>query len=126
MNLEETFAVIRPDHSVDVAPVTPSLYEQLDQKYDQFRDHSLVALHEFVSDWGVWERHPAGDEIVVLLSGAATLTLRHDDGDETVALAEAGTFVIVPRNTWHTAHIGTPTRMLFITPGEGTENREQI
>jgi hypothetical protein len=31
--------------------------------------------------------------------------------------------VVVPRNTWHTARVSGTTRMLFITPGEGTEIR---
>ncbi len=34
------------------------------------------------------------------------------------------TFVVVPKNTWHTAKVHAPTMMLFVTPGEGTENRE--
>jgi quercetin dioxygenase-like cupin family protein len=48
-----------------------------------------------------------------------------DRGDECVRLSEPGTFVIVPKNTWHTARIHAPTRMLFVTPGEGTVNAEQ-
>lgn len=36
----------------------------------------------------------------------------------------ASTFVVVPRGTWHTAKVHAATTMLFITPGEGTENRE--
>ena len=46
-------------------------------------------------------------------------------GDETVRLSEPGAFVIVPRGTWHTAKVNVPTTMLFVTPGQGTENREQ-
>ena len=34
-----------------------------------------------------------------------------------------GDYVIVPRGTRHTARIRKPARMLFITPGEGTETR---
>lgn len=29
---------------------------------------------------------------------------------------------VVPRNSWHTARMAQAARMLFITPGEGTEN----
>ena len=35
-----------------------------------------------------------------------------------------GSFVVVPKNTWNTAKVHAPTTMLFVTPGEGTENRE--
>ena len=30
---------------------------------------------------------------------------------------------IVPRGTSHTAHTNAPTTMLFVTPGEGTQNK---
>jgi hypothetical protein len=29
----------------------------------------------------------------------------------------------VPRGTWHTTKVHAPSSMLFITPGEGTQNR---
>jgi mannose-6-phosphate isomerase-like protein (cupin superfamily) len=126
MKLNETFAVLKPDLSVESVQVSPNIYQELDARFDNFRSHVLVSSHEFDSDWGVWERHPAGDEIVVLLSGAATLTLRKDSGDEAIDLQEPGSCVVVPRDTWHTAHVSKTTRMLFITPGEGTENRADI
>ena len=50
------------------------------------------------------------------------MIVRTESGDEHVELTETDAYVIVPRNTWHTAKVTTPTRMLFITPGEGTEN----
>jgi quercetin dioxygenase-like cupin family protein len=40
-----------------------------------------------------------------------------------VSLTEPGSFVIVPKGTWHTARIAKPTSMLFVTPGEGTQNK---
>ena len=64
----------------------------------------------------------AGDEIVVLLSGEAVFLLDRGSCEEAVRLAEPGRYVIVPKGTWHTARIATSAAMLFITPGEGTEN----
>jgi hypothetical protein len=52
------------------------------------------------------------------------MLLRTADGDESIRLEEPGTNVVVARGIWHTAQTSEPTRMLFITPGEGTENRE--
>ena len=43
--------------------------------------------------------------------------------EEHVQLNTPGEFVMVPRGVWHTARIATRASMLFITPGEGTENR---
>jgi mannose-6-phosphate isomerase-like protein (cupin superfamily) len=123
MNLQRTFAVIKPELTVETIDVSPTLYEDLDVRFDQFRSHQLVSTHEFTADWPTWERHPHGDEIVILLSGAATMVLQREPGQELVELNAPGEYVVVPRNTWHTARVRTTTRMLFITPGEGTENR---
>ena len=51
------------------------------------------------------------------------MILDRSGSEETVHLSEAGSFVIVPRDTWHTARTSTPTRMLFVTPGQGTRNK---
>jgi len=34
-----------------------------------------------------------------------------------------GDFVVVPRRVWHAAKVHRPSRLLFITPGEGTCTR---
>ncbi len=73
----------------------------------------------------MWEQHPAGDEIVVLLTGKAELVLRQDSGDQAMLLAEPGGFVVIPQSTWHTARFSEPSTMLFITPGEGTRNESE-
>lgn len=122
MKLQKTFAVLKPDLSVETVDVSPTLYADLDAQFDQFRSCVLVSTHEFSADWPTWERHPAGDEIVVLLSGAATMVLRTDAGPVPVELKDPGAFVVVPRNSWHTARVAQSASMLFITPGEGTEN----
>ena len=123
MRLQDTFAVIKPDLSVATVDVSPTLYQDLDSRFDQFKSHQLVSTYEFTADWPTWERHPQGDEIVILLSGAATMVLQLESRQALVELAVPGEYLVVPRNTWHTARIRSATRMLFITPGEGTENR---
>lgn len=75
----------------------------------------------FTEDWPTWEIHPAGDELVVLLAGKVDMVLRLADGDRVVPLEHRGA-VVVPRGTWHTARVHAPSEMLFVTPGEGTEN----
>lgn len=121
MNLESTFVVLQPDRSAVPVAVTPTIWQELDQRFDDFKGRVLVSCFSFERDWDTWEMHPAGDEIVCLLSGRATLEL---EGRGTLAeLSVPGSYVIVPRGTWHTAHTAVPTRMLFITPGEGTQNK---
>jgi uncharacterized cupin superfamily protein len=123
VKLDETFAVLKPDLSIDTVAVTPSIYAELDARFDNFKSHVLVSSHLFEADWGAWEKHPAGDEIVILTSGAASLRIKMASGENVIELREPGSFAIVPRDTWHTAEIREPTRMMFVTPGEGTENR---
>jgi mannose-6-phosphate isomerase-like protein (cupin superfamily) len=124
-NLADTFSVLDPDLNVNLAKVTPTLYQELDADFDGFAGHVLISMHDFSADWPTWERHPAGDEIVLLLSGSVTLVVQMGAAKQSIKLTEPGAYIVIPRNTWHTARVATPTRMLFITPGEGTENQEQ-
>lgn len=123
LGLASTFAVLRSDQGVVPVPVTPTVYEELDRQFDGFAGHWLVSAHSFDADWPTWEIHPAGEDIVYLLSGAAEMVPDRNGTEENIGVSEAGTCVIVPRGTWHTARISTPTAMLFITPGEGTEKK---
>lgn len=120
--MTDTFAVLTPELGIRPEPVTDDLYQRLDRDYDDFEGHSLVSCHAFERDWDVWELHPAGDELVVLLEGEVTLVLRQDGADTETTLSKPLSYVIVPRNTWHTARTNVATRMLFLTPGEGTRN----
>jgi quercetin dioxygenase-like cupin family protein len=53
------------------------------------------------------------------------MLLRNEGVESRQTLSRPGAFVVVPRGAWHTARIAEATTMLFVTPGEGTENREQ-
>ena len=121
MNLASTFVVLEPDHSATPVEFTPGLFEELGRRFDGFKGRILVACFSFDTDWAVWERHPAGDEIVCLLSGRVRFVFEGDS--PAVELQEPGSFAIVPKGTWHTAKTSVLTKMLFVTPGEGTEHR---
>ena len=75
------------------------------------------------ADWPTREMHPAADECICLLSGVATLVFERGGVEDVVHLRNAGAFAIVPKGTWHAARTPIPARMLFVTPGEGTENK---
>jgi len=72
--------------------------------------------------WDVWERHPAGDELVVLLEGRVTL-IQDLEGHEHGIEVQAGEGVINPCGVWHTADVHEPGTALYVTPGRGTEHR---
>jgi mannose-6-phosphate isomerase-like protein (cupin superfamily) len=123
LDLTSTFVVVEPNHSAIPVAVTPTVFEELDARFDRFKGRLLVSSFAFESDWSTWEIHPAGDEIVCLLSGDVTMVLDRNGVEEPIRLREPGSFAIVPRGTWHTARTSVPTKMLFVTPGEGTENK---
>jgi len=123
--LASTYVHLADDMNATLQPVTPEFWPSLmtNQRPD-LEPGRLVMLFDFDCDWPTWEMHPAGDEVVVLISGAATFIIRTPDGDTSQTLDQPGEFVIVPRGLWHTAKVSTATSMLFMTPGRGTENRE--
>ncbi|MEQ9365713.1 MAG: cupin domain-containing protein [Leptospirales bacterium] len=123
-NIRDAVAILKPELSVATTPTGPAMYEALDREYNQFKGHTLVSAFDFSEAWSSWERHPAGDEVVMLLSGRAEVILRGPDGDQAITLDAEGSYVVVPRGVWHTAKTAEPTRMLFITPGEGTEHAD--
>lgn len=88
----------------------------------RFDEGWLVTEFECASDWPNWERHPGGDEFVYLLSGAATLLLELPTGVQRMPL-QGRAAVLVPQGIWHTAEVTAPSRMLFVTRGQGTEHR---
>ncbi len=119
----ETFAVLKPDRSVQPVEVTPTLYPDLQANFNDFKGHVLVSVHSFAEDWATWERHPAGDEIVMLLAGQATMHVQTDTEETVVTLMQMGQYVVIPQGLWHKAKVAEPTTLLFITPGEGTAIR---
>ena len=73
-------------------------------------------------DWDHWERHPAGEEILTLLSGEMELILDMEAGEQRAVLKAGETF-IVPRGIWHRALVKEAGRLMFVTAGAGTEHR---
>jgi quercetin dioxygenase-like cupin family protein len=82
----------------------------------------LVMMFEQASSWDSWERHPAGDEVVVLLSGRADLIQELDGRHQRVPMVP-GEAVVNPAGVWHTADVHEPGTILTITPGQGTAHR---
>jgi len=85
-------------------------------------DGRLVLLEHQGESWTSWERHPAGEEVVILLSGRVDLVQELDSGEHVIALTPR-TYAINPPGVWHTANVHEPGDALFITPGRGTEGR---
>jgi hypothetical protein len=101
----------------------PAFYAAYDERHaSDGAEGRLVSQHSFDAPWTGWEMHPAGEELVLCLRGAITL-IQEIDGEVRRVLLREGQAAINPRGVWHTADVDAPTTVLFITPGDGTEQR---
>ena len=82
----------------------------------------MVMIFDGEGSWTSWERHPAGDELVVCLAGRITM-IRETDGETDSVELRPGVAMINPAGVWHTADVDGQARILTITPGVGTEHR---
>lgn len=123
-DVDRTFLHLKNDGSTTAIPVSDSFWEELaDGRFPQLEQGRLFSAHTFSEPWPVWERHPAGEEVVFLLSGSVDLVLEENGQRRTLRLTRRGEYVLVPRGVWHTAIASEPVTMIFITPGAGTEHR---
>ena len=74
-------------------------------------------------DWDHWEMHPAGDEVVIVLSGSCDFVLDHPELGERRTLLSAGRMLVVPGGIWHRLEVIAPVELLLLTAGEGTQHR---
>jgi mannose-6-phosphate isomerase-like protein (cupin superfamily) len=124
LDLSSTFLRLRADASAELLTVDETFWQRvMSGQLGDFHNEFLVVSGKFEADWPMWEMHPNGDEVVCLLSGSATFLLEETAGTREIELSKSGTYVLVPKGTWHTARAQGPCRMLFITAGEGTQHR---
>lgn len=120
----DTYLHFRDGGRVDPVPVSEAFWGELAAgKLPELDQGRLMTAFTFSEPWSMWERHPAGEELVMLLEGVATLVLEEDGQQRTVEPSQPGSYVLVPQGVWHTARTGVQTTMLFLTPGTGTEHR---
>jgi len=120
-DLAGTYVQLEDGPTAFPVEVDDEFWERIDSR-TELQGGRLVGIFHNDTDWRVWEMHPAGDEVVCLLSGAIDVVLEND-GAECVVSLQAGSTCIVPRGVWHTANVHTPGDTLHVTRGEGTQHR---
>jgi mannose-6-phosphate isomerase-like protein (cupin superfamily) len=85
----------------------------------EYRDGAVYV--GFYSGNSEWERHPNGDEIVLVLAGSTTLVLRDEGRDKRTPLGPDELFV-VPANTWHRFEESRDLKIMTVTP-QPTDHR---
>src|SRR5262245_52274126 len=64
---------------------------------------------------GHWEAHPAGDELIHVLGGTATLELLEEDRPHSFAL-RAGMIAVNPQGAWHRFSSADGVTLMTLTP----------
>jgi quercetin dioxygenase-like cupin family protein len=78
-----------------------------------YRDGNL-SITKFAGK-GHWESHPAGDELIHVLDGTATLEMLGEDGPQSFAL-RAGMIAVNPQGAWHRFCSADGVTLLAVTP----------
>lgn len=68
---------------------------------------------------GFWERHDAGDEVLIVLAGRATFTATTAAGPQTLDV-EPGDVLHVPAGTGHSAEVHEALEIVFLLPANCT------
>ena len=78
-----------------------------------YRDGGIfIANYAGMSEW---ERHPAGDELVMVLEGSTTLVLLVD-GEEVPNVLQPRQFLVVPQGLWHRFETPDGVKVMSVTP----------
>jgi quercetin dioxygenase-like cupin family protein len=102
---------------------TPALWS--DPGRPELATGQLLSVFEYEQTWDYRERHPAGDELAIVLAGAVALLLDAGDGERGVAVA-AGEAAVIPAGVWHRVATHEPATVLFVTPVPARTEHEPL
>lgn len=120
-SLDSTYIHLRPDDGATTMEGGARFWAGIAERTDLDRGR-LMGSSPQTTDWKHWERHPAGDEILFLISGELEIVLEALSGERRVSL-KAGQGFVMPKGLWHRMIVREAGELMFITPGAGTEHR---
>lgn len=118
ISLQEEFAKL--DFLGDRTPHTSA--RESSRAFAELSDYrdGAVFIGHYAGD-SEWERHPQGDEIVLVVEGETTLFLM-SGGKEVENTLCTGQLFVVPKNTWHRFETPQGVKIMTVTP-QPTEHR---
>jgi mannose-6-phosphate isomerase-like protein (cupin superfamily) len=122
IDLKRTYLHFTQAHGIETYEAGDGFWADLMSEQLRLSGRLVGCVHMQEGQLDHWERHPAGDELLLLLSGALTIVLEVGGGEREVILTAGGAFV-VPQGVWHTFRIAEASDLVFATPGDGTEHR---
>ncbi len=122
--LLETFVHLKDGGAAERVDVDEDFWSRIEKRVE-LHDGRLLGAIRLSADTPTWEMHPAGDEFLFLLKGAAEVILQDINGERVIEL-NANEGCLVPRGLWHRLMIRIPALLLFVTPGKGTQTRPAL
>jgi quercetin dioxygenase-like cupin family protein len=119
--LESTYVQLHDGPAAVRVPVDADFWQRIEERKELHRGRLLMVTHQSGA-MSHWEIHPAGDEVLYLLSGKMDVVLEIDNSEQVVSMV-ARTTIIVPQGIWHTVKVHEPGDLLSITRGAGTRVR---
>lgn len=83
-------------------------------------DNASIMVTKFAG-LAPWERHPDGDELILVLEGGGDITVLTDEGPVRSEL-RPGRLFVCPRGLWHRAYAQPAMTALYVTPLAGGEH----
>jgi mannose-6-phosphate isomerase-like protein (cupin superfamily) len=120
--LASTYVQLLDGLRAETVEVDENFWSEIDARKSLHRGRLVGLMRMARGEGDHSEMHPAGDELLILLSGAADVILEERGGERAISLA-AGEACVVPRGTWHHFHARRAGELLFVTPGRGTRAR---
>lgn len=86
-------------------------------------DDCFLGIGRYIPGCSPWERHPNGDELLLVTDGQIDIEVLEDDGaSHRVHIAEGALFV-VPRGKWHQLTATDNVNIVFASPSEAGVER---
>ena len=82
-------------------------------KLSEYRDGGVFIAH--YAGNSEWERHPKGDELVLVIEGETTLILLSDNVEASHKLGKHE-LLVVPKNIWHRFETPLGVKVMTVTP----------
>ena len=122
LHLDNDHVVPLPDFGFDHEAFTA----YINQHCTPGQPHRLMFIETSSENWGSWECHPEGDEIVVVLEGRGIFYQRPSMDCDAAEIErtpfQGGTTFLNRKGIWHTADVEEPMVALYLTPCPGTEH----
>jgi mannose-6-phosphate isomerase-like protein (cupin superfamily) len=122
IDLKRTFLHFTRSQDIEEHDAGPSFWDDLAAGRLRLTGRLVGCVHMQPGPLDHWERHPDGDEFLLLLSGDVTIVLDEGSGRHEIPL-KTGEAAVVPKGVWHTFIVHDASDLLFATAGEHTEHR---